>query len=80
LAQSKIKAISVGMLSVLIMASVVGVSFLSQHAEASPGDEVTLRLKWLHQAQFAGFYTAEQKGFYENKLQRKNSKQCQLKQ
>ena len=48
------------------MASVVGVSFLSQHAEASPGDEVTLRLKWLHQAQFAGFYTAEQKGFYEN--------------
>jgi len=45
---------------------VVGVSFLSQHAEASPGDEVTLRLKWLHQAQFAGFYTAEQKGFYEN--------------
>ena len=66
LAQSKIKAISVGMLSVLIMASVVGVSFLSQHAEASPGDEVTLRLKWLHQAQFAGFYTAEQKGFYEN--------------
>ncbi len=54
------------MLSVLIMASVVGVSFLSQHAEASPGDEVTLRLKWLHQAQFAGFYTAEQKGFYEN--------------
>src|SRR5918994_1718112 len=28
-------------------------------------DKVTLRLKWLHQAQFAGFYTADQKGFYE---------------
>ena len=57
---------AVGMLSVLIMTSVVGISFLSQHAEAAQGDDVTLRLKWLHQAQFAGFYTAEQKGFYEN--------------
>jgi len=28
-------------------------------------DKVNLRLKWLHQAQFAGFYTADQKGFYE---------------
>lgn len=28
-------------------------------------DKVTVRLKWLHQAQFAGFYTADQKGFYE---------------
>jgi len=27
-------------------------------------DKITVRLKWLHQAQFAGFYTAEQKGFY----------------
>ena len=51
---------AVGMLSVLIMTSMVGISFLSQHAEAAQGDDVTLRLKWLHQAQFAGFYTAEQ--------------------
>ena len=57
LAQFKIKGIAVGMLSVLIMTSVVGISFLSQHAEAAEGDDVTLRLKWLHQAQFAGFYT-----------------------
>lgn len=28
-------------------------------------DEVTVRLKWLHQAQFAGHYVADQKGFYE---------------
>ena len=46
------------------MTAVVGISFPPQSAEASDGDDVTLRLKWLHQAQFAGPYTAEQKGFY----------------
>lgn len=30
------------------------------------GDAVKVRLKWLHQAQFAGFYTAKEKGFYGN--------------
>ncbi len=29
-----------------------------------PPDEVTVQLKWLHQAQFAGLYAAEQQGFY----------------
>jgi ABC-type nitrate/sulfonate/bicarbonate transport system substrate-binding protein len=28
-----------------------------------PPDDVTAQLKWTHQAQFAGFYAAEQKGF-----------------
>jgi NitT/TauT family transport system substrate-binding protein len=27
-------------------------------------DEVRLQLKWLHQAQFAGFYVAQEKGYY----------------
>jgi NitT/TauT family transport system substrate-binding protein len=27
-------------------------------------DEVRLQLKWVHQAQFAGFYMAQQKGYY----------------
>jgi len=27
-------------------------------------DEVTLQLKWVHQAQFAGFYVAQEKGYY----------------
>jgi len=31
---------------------------------AMPQDEVTVQLKWVHQAQFAGFYVAEQQGFY----------------
>ena len=29
-----------------------------------PRDQVTVQLKWIHQAQFAGCYVAEKKGFY----------------
>jgi len=29
-----------------------------------PLDQVTVQLKWIHQAQFAGMYAAEKKGFY----------------
>lgn len=29
-----------------------------------PGDKVSVQLKWSHQAQFAGFYAAEKKGYY----------------
>ena len=28
-------------------------------------DKVTLQLKWFHQFQFAGYYAAKEKGFYE---------------
>ena len=38
---------------------------VSQAAAASELKDVTLRLKWVHQAQFAGFYAAKEKGFYE---------------
>ena len=29
-----------------------------------PPDEVSLQLKWVHQAQFAGFYVAQERGYY----------------
>lgn len=41
----------------------VALSFVTAsvvHAE----DKVSIRLKWLHQAQFAGYYVAKEKGFY----------------
>ncbi len=38
------------------------VSGLTVSAQAA--DSVTIRLKWFHQAQFAGFYVAKDKGFY----------------
>ena len=31
-----------------------------------PVDEVTVKLKWVHQAQFAGLYVAVEKGFYDD--------------
>jgi NitT/TauT family transport system substrate-binding protein len=34
-----------------------------QEAETPP-DEVTVQLSWYHQAEFAGFYAADQQGFY----------------
>jgi NitT/TauT family transport system substrate-binding protein len=34
--------------------------------EAPPPDQVTVQLKWVHQAQFAGFYVANEQGFYAN--------------
>lgn len=30
----------------------------------APPEKLSLRLQWLHQAQFAGFYVAKEKGFY----------------
>lgn len=37
----------------------------SQEGERQPpAEKVTLQLKWSHQAQFAGFYVAKDKGFY----------------
>jgi ABC-type nitrate/sulfonate/bicarbonate transport system substrate-binding protein len=30
------------------------------------GDHLSLRLQWIHQAQFAGFYVAREKGFYKD--------------
>src|ERR1041385_1773851 len=34
-------------------------------ASAQAADKVTLQLKWVTQAQFAGYYVAKAKGFYE---------------
>jgi NitT/TauT family transport system substrate-binding protein len=36
----------------------------TQKEDPLPLDRVTLQLKWLHQSQFAGFYMAQEKGYY----------------
>jgi NitT/TauT family transport system substrate-binding protein len=38
-------------------------AFAASGAQAA--DDVTLQLKWVTQAQFAGYYVAKDKGFYE---------------
>ncbi|MHA7775313.1 ABC transporter substrate-binding protein [Roseibium sp. M-1] len=47
----------------LALASVLGASLVSGAAEAA--DELTLQLKWVTQGQFAGYYVAKDKGFYD---------------
>ncbi|MBK1697388.1 ABC transporter substrate-binding protein [Rhodovibrio salinarum] len=38
----------------------------AQVGQAEAADEVTLQLKWVTQAQFAGYYVAQDQGFYED--------------
>jgi NitT/TauT family transport system substrate-binding protein len=46
------------------MASVVLLALCGLCASAHADDSVTVRLKWYNQAQFAGFYVAQEKGYY----------------
>lgn len=51
--------------SLLILLAFMVVSACGTSQVAPPPDEISVRLKWLHGVQFAGFYIAEQKGFFE---------------
>ncbi len=42
-----------------------GAAMLALMAGAASAEDVTLQLKWVTQAQFAGYYVAEAKGFYD---------------
>ena len=48
------------------MASILLLALSSLFATAYADEAVTLRLKWLNQAQFAGFYVAKEKAFYKS--------------
>src|SRR5258708_10547266 len=43
----------------------IGLGLLCASIVAGAADAVTVRLKWFNQAQFAGYYVAKQKGFYQ---------------
>ena len=47
-----------------IMFALAGVAAVAAVATAQAADKVTLQLKWVTQAQFAGYYVAKDKGFY----------------
>jgi len=49
-------------IALLTAAAVVGLSAFAAQA----ADSVTLQLKWVTQGQFAGYYVAQDKGFYED--------------
>ena len=44
---------------------ILGAVFASTASFASAADDVTIQLKWVTQTQFAGYYVAQDKGFYE---------------
>ena len=46
-----------------LSAAALGVAASVAHA----ADDVTLQLKWVTQAQFAGYYVAADKGFYKKR-------------
>ncbi len=47
----------------LLAAATLLAACAPQESEPPP-DQVTVQLKWVHQAQFAGFYAADKEGFY----------------
>ena len=57
------KAISIVVAVAIILVTGMVAGCVPQEGKEPP-DEVTVQLKWIHQAQFAGCYAANQKGFY----------------
>jgi NitT/TauT family transport system substrate-binding protein len=47
------------------MKKLVTAAFVAALGTAAQAEDVTLQLKWVTQAQFAGYYVAQAKGFYE---------------
>ncbi len=47
-----------------VLTGLIGVSAMLAAGVAHADDKVTLQLKWVTQAQFAGYYVAKDKGFY----------------
>lgn len=59
------KNLIIGLIVILVIAGALTV-FLVNTNKQNGLDNVTIRLKWLHQSQFAGYYAAEQEGFYKD--------------
>src|SRR3546814_8360523 len=47
------------------LGAAAGAGLLLAAVTAGAADPVTIQLKWVTQAQFAGYYVAQDKGFYE---------------
>ncbi|EKF43450.1 hypothetical protein NA8A_05443 [Nitratireductor indicus C115] len=48
-----------------VVKGIVSGAFMLAVSQAMAADDLTLQLKWVTQAQFAGYYVAKDKGFYE---------------
>ena len=50
--------------ALIVLAGVAAASFAAAATSSSKATKVTLQLKWVAQAQFAGYFAAEAKGYY----------------
>ena len=60
----------IGFIVVVILGAVAIIVVIQQSVsqkETQTQDQISIRLKWLHQAQFAGFYYAKEAGFYNDR-------------
>ena len=49
-----------------VVSLAAGAALFASSIAVQASDELTLQLKWVTQAQFAGYYVAQEKGFYED--------------
>ena len=54
-----------------LMVSMLAGALSLAAAQALAADKVTLQLKWVTQSQFAGYYVAKDKGFYDGRESRR---------
>ena len=55
---------TIGKLSAMLFLAVPLLAACELQEVRKPPDQVLVQLKWVHQAQFAGFYLAQEKGYY----------------
>ena len=51
-------------IGVLIVIIAIFISACGNQAAPAPADKVTVQLSWFHGVEYAGFYTAVEKGYY----------------
>jgi len=70
---------------ILFVVLVFSFSFANKNIRGFENEKISLQLKWFHQFQFAGYYAAKEKGFYNDvgldvEIKERNVKQDNIKQ
>jgi len=55
---------TISKISAVLLVAVSVLAACGPQEVEKPPDEVSVQLKWVHQAQFAGFYVAQERGYY----------------
>ena len=55
---------TIGKLSAMLFLAISLLAACEPQEVRKPPDQVTVQVAWVHQAQFAGFYLAQERGYY----------------